>query len=432
MFDERLILEFENKLRDKVIREKIIERELKVEIMHDKAISIIGPRRAGKTYFLLWFFKGHLNNSIYLDFEDIVFKNVTGDDVLRIISIYENYYNIKIKNVLLDEIQNLIDWESLVRSLLNIGYNVLLTGSSSRFLSKEIATQLRGRSISYMLLPFSFREYLRAKNIKVDDYLSLSDEIRVKRALREYIEWGGYPEIVLQPSNRERLIKEYYYLVFYKDFVERFRIKSINTASFIFEFFLQNYSNEMSINKIINYIVSKSSIRTKTTIYDYVDKIQDTAFAFFLERYRGSIYERKSWPKKIYLCDPALSNLAGFDINIGKRMENLVFLELLRKANKNPLLRFYYLKTQNSEVDFIIMDGINIHQLIQVTYASNKNEVEKREIKSLIRASELLNCKNLVIITWDYEDEQTIENNKIKFIPLWKWLLTKDVTTTQT
>jgi predicted AAA+ superfamily ATPase len=314
--------------------------------------------------------------------------------VLRIISIYENYYNIKIKNVLLDEIQNLIDWESLVRSLLNIGYNVLLTGSSSRFLSKEIATQLRGRSISYMLLPFSFREYLRAKNIKVDDYLSLSDEIRVKRALREYMEWGGYPEIVLQPSNRERLIKEYYYLVFYKDFVERFRIKSINTASFIFEFFLQNYSNEMSINKIINYIVSKSSIRTKTTIYDYVDKIQDTAFAFFLERYRGSIYERKSWPKKIYLCDPALSNLAG--------------------------------------VDFIIMDGINIHQLIQVTYASNKNEVEKREIKSLIRASELLNCKNLVIITWDYEDEQIIENNKIKFIPLWKWLLTKDVTTTQT
>jgi predicted AAA+ superfamily ATPase len=432
MFDERLILEFENKLRDKVIREKIIERELKVEIMHDKAISIIGPRRAGKTYFLLWFFKGHLNNSIYLDFEDIVFKNVTGDDVLRIISIYENYYNIKIKNVLLDEIQNLIDWESLVRSLLNIGYNVLLTGSSSRFLSKEIATQLRGRSISYMLLPFSFREYLRAKNIKVDDYLSLSDEIRVKRALREYMEWGGYPEIVLQPSNRERLIKEYYYLVFYKDFVERFRIKSINTASFIFEFFLQNYSNEMSINKIINYIVSKSSIRTKTTIYDYVDKIQDTAFAFFLERYRGSIYERKSWPKKIYLCDPALSNLAGFDINIGKRMENLVFLELLRKTNKNPLLRFYYLKTQNSEVDFIIMDGINIHQLIQVTYASNKNEVEKREIKSLIRASELLNCKNLVIITWDYEDEQIIENNKIKFIPLWKWLLTKDVTTTQT
>lgn len=281
-----------------------------------------------------------------------------------------------------------------------------------------------------MLLPFSFREYLRAKNIKVDDYLSLSDEIRVKRALREYMEWGGYPEIVLQPSNRERLIKEYYYLVFYKDFVERFRIKSINTASFIFEFFLQNYSNEMSINKIINYIVSKSSIRTKTTIYDYVDKIQDTAFAFFLERYRGSVYERKSWPKKIYLCDPALSNLAGFDINIGKRMENLVFLELLRKANKNPLLRFYYLKTQNSEVDFIIMDGINIHQLIQVTYASNKNEVEKREIKSLIRASELLNCKNLVIITWDYEDEQTIENNKIKFIPLWKWLLTKDVTTT--
>jgi len=426
MFDERLVLEFESRLRDRVVSERIVERELSVRVMRDKAISIIGPRRAGKTYFLLWFFRKYFNSSVYFDFEDIVFKGVTGDDVLKMIAVYENYYNIRVENVLLDEVQSLVGWEVLVRSLLNMGYNVLLTGSSSRFLSREIATQLRGRSMSYMLLPFSFREYLRVKDIKVGIHLSLSDEVRVKGALREYVEWGGYPEIVLQPSNRERLVREYYYLVFYKDFVERFRVKSLSTASFIFEFFLQNYSNEMSINKIVNYIVSRSNIRTKSTIYDYTDKIQDTSFVFFLERYKGSVYERKSWPKKVYLCDPALSNLAGFDINIGRRMENLVFLELLRRTNENPLLRFYYLKTQNSEVDFIIVEGVKVHQLIQVTYASNKSDVEKREVKSLIRASELLNCKNLIIITWDYEDEQTIENNKIKFIPLWKWLLMKD------
>jgi len=116
-------------------------------------------------------------------------------------------------------------------------------------------------------------------------------------------------------------------------------------------------------------------------------------------------------------------NILSFSEDIGKRMENVVFLEILREINYNPLIQIYYFKNKNSEVDFVIKEEKSVKQLIQVTYASSKDEIERREIKSLIKASELLKCKDLLVITWDYEDETLINNKKIFFKPLWKFLL---------
>ena len=110
--------------------------------------------------------------------------------------------------------------------------------------------------------------------------------------------------------------------------------------------------------------------------------------------------------------------------NIGRLIENCVFLELKRRASENPLIEIYYWKDyQQHEVDFVLKKGLEVKQLIQVTYASGKDEIDKREIRSLLKASELLKCKNLLIITWDYEDEIKIDNKMIKCIPLWKWLI---------
>ncbi len=426
MFEEKLVLEFFRKLEERVKKEEIFERELKVEKIKNKAISIIGPRRAGKTFFLLRIFRDNLSKAVYIDFENVAFRNVTTKDVIEIITLAENYFEKKVKIVFLDEIQRLKDWESLARSLLDLGYYVFLSGSSSKLLSKEIATQLRGRTLSYTLLPLSFREFLNLKGIKIKEVLSLSEEIRIKKLLEEYIEWGSYPEVVLYQEKREKLLKEYYDLIFYRDFVERFEIKSLSVASLLFEFFLQNFSKEMSINKIVNFVNSKLGIKTKSTVYDYVDKLSDIFFVFFVERFRKNIYERKSWPKKVYVCDLGLSNLIRFEKDFGKRMENVVFLELLRKTNEKPLWKIYYFKDyQQREVDFVIKEGIKVKQLIQVTYTSARDEIEKREIKSLLKANELLKCKNLICITWDYEDEEEIKGRKIKFLPLWKWLLEK-------
>jgi predicted AAA+ superfamily ATPase len=84
--------------------------------------------------------------------------------------------------------------------------------------------------------------------------------------------------------------------------------------------------------------------------------------------------------------------------------------------------QIFYFKINDKEVDFVLKEGLKVKQLIQVTYASGKDEIEKREIKALIKASELLKCKNLLIITWDFEDEIKANNKIIKCLPLWKWL----------
>ncbi|MEM0243427.1 MAG: ATP-binding protein [Candidatus Aenigmatarchaeota archaeon] len=422
MFDEKLVIEFFKSIKERTEEEKIIERELKVEKMKNKVISIIGPRRAGKSYFLLKLFSKE-SESIYFDLENIAFRNVRAEEILKIVRIYENYFNEKVKNIFLDEIQVINNWESLVRSLLDMGYYVFISGSSSKLLSKEIATQLRGRSLSYILLPLSFREFLNFKEMQIKQLISLDEEIKIKKFLEEFLEWGGYPEVVLFFEKKEKLLKEYFDLIFYRDFVERFGIKSINVASLIFEFILQNFSKEISIRKIVNYVTSNLKVETKSTIYNYFDKISDIFFCFCVEKFRKSLYERKSWPNKIYICDLGLSNLVRFEKDFGKRMENTVYLELLRSTNYRPLSKIYYFKTDNYEVDFVIKEGLEIKQLIQVTYASNKDEIEKREIKALLKASELLKCKDLLIITRDYEDELNVENKKIKCAPLWKWLL---------
>ncbi|MEM2585080.1 MAG: DUF4143 domain-containing protein, partial [Thermoproteota archaeon] len=140
-----------------------------------------------------------------------------------------------------------------------------------------------------------------------------------------------------------------------------------------------------------------------------------------------SVYLRRSWPRKIYICDVGLPSVLQFSEKIGDRMENVVFLELKRRQNEHPLLEIFYWKDrQQNEVDFVIKEGLKIKQLIQVTYASGRDEVEKREIKGLMKASKELKCKDLLIITWDYEDEIEIENRKIICKPLWKWLVEVD------
>ena len=400
---------------------KIIDRELNINFAEGKATVIVGPRRAGKTFFLKSFALKQ-NTFFYIDFENIIFKKLSPLEIFEIISIYTETLGEKPSLLLLDEIQNLPEWQSVVRALLERNYNLLISGSSSKLLSMEIATQLRGRSLSYLLLPFSFREFLLLKKFEMKKHLTLEEEGKIKNLLIEYMEGSSYPEILI--TGNERILGEYYNTILYTDFVERFRLKSLDVARFVFNFFLFNFSNEFSINKIVNFLSSQGIKFGKETVYDYVEKLPETLNVFFIERYEKSAYKRKAWPRKCYICDWGLSRLLSFEKNYGKIMENIVFLEWKRKTNENPFLDITYLKLNNGEVDFVIREGLRIKQLVQVTYAHSKDELEKREIRSLLKAGEILGCKDLLIITWDYEDVLKINNSEIKCIPLWKWLLT--------
>ncbi len=419
-----------NKLiRDFFSREVVFEGiEREIEIVRDdvnKIIAVVGPRRVGKTHYFYYLFNKE-KKPMYVNFEDVAFKHITIEEFFEVIKMFSEMKYVP-ETIFLDEVQNIENWSVLVRSLYDRGFRIYITGSSSKLLPSEISTELRGRTLTYILLSFSFREFLKAKGYRFNDVDLFEKRGELLRLLEEYLYYGGYPEVVYS-SQKLKLLRQYYDEIFYKDFVERHNIKSFEFGRFMFEFAFQNFSKEISIKKIKNAFGKKIS---ETTLYDYVYKITDTLTVFFVERYSKSIYERKKWPRKLYVCDTGLPSILQFEEDKGRRMENAVFLELKRRENTHPLQEIYYYKTKEGyEVDFLTKEGIKIKELIQVCYANSYEDIPSREIRGLLHAKDELKLDDdtkLTIITWDYEDEKEIKwwgkRGKIRFVPLWKWLL---------
>ncbi|MGH2638374.1 MAG: ATP-binding protein, partial [Rhabdochlamydiaceae bacterium] len=395
-----------------------------MHIIQGKATTVIGPRRAGKTSLLLERI-AELDGSetLYLDFEDIALKGISASECLKVVTeLFSEVSGKKVRNIFLDEVQNLGDWQSLIRTLLDRGYNVYATGSSSRLLSRELATQLRGRSNTCLLLPFSFSEVLTATNSVPNDLNSLTEVGKLKNALSKYLEYGGYPEVVLKKDDRDKLLGEYKELIFLKDFVERQDAKSIEVARFVFNFVTQCFSSEMSVRRIINELSSNGIPFGSNTVYDYTEKLQDTMIFFFLERYSTKVSMRAGWPKKVYLADNGLSWRLPYDK--GRLIENAVFLHLKRRQRLEPIDELYYYRDKvGKEVDFVVKKGQRLTELIQVTYASDEEGMKRVEIESLLDVGKTLGCKKLTIITWDYENVKKFSGQSVSFIPLWKWLI---------
>ncbi len=405
------------------IPKDIVPRELKVPLDSNFIISIIGPRRAGKTYFLFSISSRIKDsNSVYLNFEDSRLSEITYKEVRDVIRIFIEVYGEEPKYLLLDEIQNIEKWERIVRELHDLKkYQIFLTGSSSKLLSKEIATQLRGRSLSFTLLPLSFREFLEFKKVNIEEYLSKDEEAKLKNLLRSYIEFGGFPDVV-KNGQKLNILKEYSDLILFRDFIERHKIRNLDLARAIHSFILQNFSKEISIKSLFDKM--KANIKVvKDSIYEYVTKLEDTTFFFFLKKFSQKVHLRETWPKKIYLCDTGLAKITRFSPDYGRLVENVVFLDLIRRKNVNPLLEIFYLKFSMGEVDFVLKEGTKIKQLIQVCCDIDDYNIREREIKSLLKIGKELKCKDLLIITWDFEGEEIYEEKKIKFLPLWKWLI---------
>jgi predicted AAA+ superfamily ATPase len=196
----------------------LTDRELEVAET-DKSITVYGSRRSGKTFYLFQKMKELIDNGfekkqiLYLNFEDTKLSGLSYKDVEEVLKLHWEIYpstSDQEMYIFLDEIQTLDNWEKAVRTLHDRGFeNLYLTGSSATLLSKEIATELRGRTLSYLMLPYSFREFLRQKGFPVENYPQLSsrEEAMIKNLLEEYLEWGGFPEIVKEDN--ENVIATY-------------------------------------------------------------------------------------------------------------------------------------------------------------------------------------------------------------------------------
>jgi len=401
-----------------------IARDFEPRALPGKAVTIIGPRRAGKTT-LMWQIISRLDRreTVLLDFEDLAFDNVDGPDCLKILTeLFTEVSGKVVKNIFLDEIQKVNNWQSLVRTLLDRGYVVFASGSSSQLLSREIATQLRGRSVSYLLLPFSFREYLRAVGASDLDRNLFADVGMIKNYLQSYMEAGGYPEPTLMTELKDKLLSEYKDLIFFKDFVERHNINSIEVARFLFNYITQCFASEITVRRIIQEMGSHGIRHGSNTVYDYFDKLQDTMIFFFVDRYSSKVSTRSGWPKKVYLADNGLAWRLPLDM--GRLMENLVFQQLKRRQTSEAAEEIYYYRdNENIEVDFVIKRDSAVTELIQVTYQSNSDNIKNREVDSLLKVGKQLHCENLTVLTWDASDVKQFGRQNVKYQRLWEWLL---------
>lgn len=405
---------------------EIIPRELEIDFELDikRAVSIIGPRRAGKTYEMLLLIdkiksKYGIKRVLYVNFERADLESISNKDLINMLEAYYELYpknkNIKIW-LFLDEIQNVSGWELFVRSCLDEGISVFLSGSSSKLLSKEIATSMRGRNISYHIYPFSFKEFLNARKFEVKKHYSSSERALLNNLLREFLEFGGYPETVIYAKERDKIIKDIYDTAIYRDVIERGKIRNTNVLKMLIKALLT--SKEFSIHKFYNFIKSQGVKTSKNALYKYTDYLNDAFFVFFLRKHSLSYKKSEQSLPKIYFVDNGLLSLNGID-DKGRLLENLVFIELIRRENDIA----YYQNSLKEEVDFLIKEGKKVKQLIQVCYDISNFMTFDREKKILIKASEEFNCSNLLLINISEEKEETINGKKIKIIPVGKWLL---------
>ncbi len=415
----------------------VVNRDLELKLPKAmKAITIIGPRRAGKTYFLYNIMKRfndvERERMLYINLEDDRLLPLELSDLDILLNSYYEIYPDNRKRMVylfLDEVQNVDGWEIFVRRVLD-GRNIrpFITGSSSKIMTREIATSMRGRSLSHLILPFSFSEFLRARCVEVDEYLSSAKRSIVMRDLRIFLELGGFPEVVLEDDDdlKIRILKDYVEVMLIRDIVERHSVRNIKVLRMLFHAILSSYAKQFSAHKFHNSLKSQGIKVSKNTIYEYIQYLEDTFSIFSIRRFSHSLREKEQSLPKIYVIDNGYAAKIGSSssLNIGRLMENAVAIEWFRRMSQNPLLEVYYWRdNRRKEVDFVIKEGLVIRELVQVCYDLEEYDTRVREITALEKAGEELGCKDLKIITWDRDDSEIINGKQISFIPLWKWLL---------
>lgn len=405
----------------------------------DKVVTVYGPRRSGKTFYMFQKMKELVEEGrqkeqiLYLNFEDTRLSGIDFKDIEEIVQTHMELFPQETEKntfIFLDEIQVVDDWEKAVRSLHDRGYrDIYLTGSSATLLSREISTQLRGRTLSYLMLPFSFREFLRHKGFPLENYPDLSSrqEARLKNLLEEYLEWGGFPEVTGEENEtvKTQILQEYYEMILYKDLVERHGIQNQKIVKMLLKNLYSSFSAQFSPNNFYNTLKSEGIKVSKKTVYNYTDYLEESLGIFMLEKWHPSSKTRSLSLDKAYLPDTGFGNLyIAFSDKKSQLLENLIFLHLKRRQNTNPQEELYYWRNDSQEeVDFLVKEKDEPKALIQVSYSLENTDIKKRELRGLRKASSDLECENLAVITWDEEDDLEVDGKNVIVQPVWKWMV---------
>ena len=436
--DEQKIFEilddwnFWNKEQDTGVKRKDYLSQIKPFLKTNQAIVLTGVRRSGKSTILLQLVKELIDSGVnpkdtlIINLEDYRWENLS----LQLLDQIYTFYLKKINQsrpfyLFLDEIHKIIGWERFVRTLIDKKEaKVVVSGSNAKLISQELGTLLTGRHVGLKVYPPTFKELLDLRNLNVNSELDLfRKKTEINNFIDEAFDYGFFPEIILAEEEKVKLkiLRDGLDSIITRDVAERYKIREKEKIRSLMRYYLSNTSTSVSFNKLREML--NLPLRTIERFSQY---LEEAYLIIFLKRFSYKVKEQEKSPRKVYCIDLGLVNASGFKFieNKSQLMENLVFLELTKKEQEV----YYWKNPQQEEVDFVVKDGIKIIQLIQVCFNIENPDTKNRELRSLIKASKELKCKTLLVITKDYDGEEKIEwfgdKAVIKFIPLWKWLLT--------
>lgn len=403
-------------------------RDLPIPLNTEKIITLIGPRRAGKTSTLFNMMHLLLSQGVakericYLSCEDERFEH-TAEELGQLLEIYQSLYphlDLSTCYFFFDEIQLFEKWDRFIRRLHDkISKHIFLTGSNAKLLSREIATELRGRSLSYTVLPLSFSEYCAFQHIDTTKKTSKNTAI-LHNALQQYLRFGGFPELLkYEPGLKITILQEYFNVMFYRDLVERFNVSNVSLLKFFIKRLMSCATKEFSINKIYNELKSSGYKISKDSLYDFSDNCEAIYLALTVKKYNAAIIHIELTEKKVYVVDNGLFNAINpkFSEDNGKLLEQTVFLQLLRKPGK------VFFHKQKYECDFLVKEGLSITKAIQVTYDLSDPETREREIRGLIEACLAHELTEGLIITYREHNTLVHEGVEIRCVPILNFLL---------
>jgi len=415
--EKRVIKSLIAEKQKEILGIELVERPLELEAAGN--YIFVGLRRAGKSYFLYQHIhrliqtgQAIIEDILYINFEDERISSIKAEELNLFLECYQEMYNGK-PLIYLDEIQNIKGWEKFARRLADSKYKVFITGSNAKMLSREMHTTLGGRFIAKEVFPFSFKEYLTFHHVAIDRNWEYGEiRTQVVKLFQDYFYYGGFAESFTLKDKRSWL-NALYQKILLGDVISRNDIRNENAIRVIVKKLAESVMQPSSLARIKNVVDSTGTTVSRNTLVDYLQLLTDAYLVFGISNFSDKLSDKETF-KKRYFFDNGLLNNFLFDPET-RLLENLVALNLIQKHEDDL---FFYRK--NVEVDFFIPKE---HRAIQVSYSLADETTKLREVKALLKLSEIYALDKLEIITWD--EESTIQENSltIQVVPIWKWLV---------
>ena len=363
-----------------------VPREIKLPVGTGKVVGLAGVRRAGKTFLFFHAMRLLLDSGVprdrmlYLNFEDDRLQPIREGDLDLVLRSFRELYPNSVGDkvyLFLDEVQSAPGWELWARRLYDTeNVEIFVTGSSSQLLARDLSTALRGRSITLEVFPLSFGEFLKFRSIPVVE-ADADNESRLRAALVEYLEWGGFPEIVLADmALRHLILEEYTSLMLYRDIVERYGVRNEKLMRELLRHSFRNTASLLNVSKLHRDLSSQGYQVSKNTLFEYLGYLEDAFLVFLLPVQEASIRKQAHNPKKMHVIDTGL--VSAFKTHpmrdLGHRLETAVFLHRRRRTKA----LFYY--ADSAEIDLCDAEG---REFVNTCWDLGNPETLDRELRAM-------------------------------------------------